>query len=555
MITFDAAHRAVHYPPDRRVRLWVRPSALGVLIALALIPLVFAWAQAAFYGLPTIPPVPVVNDAAPASPHGFPVWLRYGHFLNFLFITFLIRSGLSILADHPRLYFNNDCTPGSEWVRFTPITVPTERIWTAKDDARYVSPLVALPGYRHTVGVARSWHFLNVYGFVITGVCFVTMLFVTEQWRRLMPTSTTVLVQAWNTFVHYANFHFPPEPNGFYGYNALQQLTYFFMVFVMGPLSIGTGVAMSPALVSHLPWYPRVFGGRQAARSLHFLAMLGYVGFIIAHVTLVVLTGFTRNMNHIVMGTDDLSPRGIVLGFAGFGVVGVGWIVAHYVSWHAPRRLQHLQRAITLPLTLRTLDTLLPAQRYRADQISPHFWPNGKLPTREEWKRLHADSFRDYRLPVGGLVRHPVSLSLAELRALGTNEFITMHHCIQGWTGIARWTGVPMSKIVALVQPMPAAKAVAFFSFGDGLYGGTYYDTQRIENLQKRECLLAFAMNGAPLPAVYGAPLRLRVENQLGYKMVKWIERIEFVASEREIGAGEGGKNEDDEYFDLLPNI
>ena len=63
------------------------------------------------------------------------------------------------------------------------------------------------------------------------------------------------------------------------------------------------------------------------------------------------------------------------------------------------------------------------------------------------------------------------------------------------------------------------------------------------------------AMNGEPLPEVYGAPLRLRVENQLGYKMVKWIERIEFVESEKQLGKGEGGKNEDDEYFDLLPNI
>ena len=76
-----------------------------------------------------------------------------------------------------------------------------------------------------------------------------------------------------------------------------------------------------------------------------------------------------------------------------------------------------------------------------------------------------------------------------------------------------------------------------------------------LDNVFKAECLLASHMNGQPLNAVYGAPLRLRVENQLGYKMVKWIERIEFVSSEKLLGAGEGGKNEDDEYFDLLPNI
>jgi methionine sulfoxide reductase catalytic subunit len=105
------------------------------------------------------------------------------------------------------------------------------------------------------------------------------------------------------------------------------------------------------------------------------------------------------------------------------------------------------------------------------------------------------------------------------------------------------------------VRPKPEAKVVAFFSFGEALYGGPYYDTQSLENVRKAECLLAIQMNDQRLPDVYGAPLRLRVENQLGYKMVKWIERIEFIQSEKQLGAGEGGKNEDDEYFDLLPNI
>jgi DMSO/TMAO reductase YedYZ molybdopterin-dependent catalytic subunit len=138
---------------------------------------------------------------------------------------------------------------------------------------------------------------------------------------------------------------------------------------------------------------------------------------------------------------------------------------------------------------------------------------------------------------------------------LGETEHITMHHCIQGWSGIARWGGIPMKALIDLVQPKPEAKVVAFFSFGEALYGGPYYDTQSLENVLKAQCLLASRMNGQRLPQVYGAPLRLRVENQLGYKMVKWIERIEFIDSEKTLGKGEGGKNEDDEYFDLLPNI
>jgi DMSO/TMAO reductase YedYZ molybdopterin-dependent catalytic subunit/thiosulfate reductase cytochrome b subunit len=555
MISFDTAHKAVHYPPDRRFRVWIRPKFVAGVAVLIVLALLFAWGQAAIFGLPYIPPIPQFNETEATGPHGFPLWLRYAHFFNFLFLMMLVRSGLSILMDHPRLYFNDHCTPGTEWIRFTPLRVPNDRLWTAKDDARYISPAFALPGYRHTIGVARSWHFIDVYGFIITGVIFVTLLFTTEQWRRIVPTSGVVLTQAWSTFVHYANFHLPPEPNGFYGYNALQQLAYFSVVLVFGPLSILTGIAMSPALANRFPLYLRLFGGRQAARSFHFLLLLGYLAFLIVHVTLVVLTGFVRNMNHIVLGTDDQRPLGMILGFVGIAVVIVSWVVAHYTSWKFPRVLQHIQKAVSQPLRLATLNRLSPSERYTKEQISPYLWPNGKRPERGDWKLLAADSFREYKLKVGGLVERPVELSLSELAALGKAEHITMHHCIQGWTGIAQWGGLPMKALIELVKPIASAKTVAFFSFGEGLYGGVYYNTQSLENVLKAECMLAYEMNGAPLGEEYGAPLRLRVENQLGYKMVKWIERIEFIESEKQVGEGEGGTNEDDEYFDLLPNI
>src|SRR5207237_3155184 len=105
-----------------------------------------------------------------------------------------------------------------------------------------------------------------------------------------------------------------------------------------------------------------------------------------------------------------------------------------------------------------------------------------------------------------------------------------------------------LKALIALLPPKPEARVVAFLSFGEALYGGHYYDTQSLQNVLKPQCLLASRMNGRLLPQVYGAPLRLRVENQLGYKMVKWIERIEFIESEKTLGKGEGGKNEDDEY-------
>jgi DMSO/TMAO reductase YedYZ molybdopterin-dependent catalytic subunit len=236
--------------------------------------------------------------------------------------------------------------------------------------------------------------------------------------------------------------------------------------------------------------------------------MLSFFAFIVVHVTLIEMTGFARNMNHIVLGTNDQGNRGITLGFVGIAVVILSWVAAHYISWNQPRRLQHALKLVTYPMQLLT-----------------------------------------------GLVDNPVELSLADIEKLGEVEHITMHHCIQGWSGIAKWGGVPMKAIIELVHPKPEAKVVAFFSFGEALYGGAYYDTQSIENVLKPQCLLASQMNGQRLPEVYGAPLRLRVENQLGYKMVKWIERIEFIESEKQLGEGEFGKNEDDEYFDLLPNI
>lgn len=487
MISFDTAHAAVHHPPDRRFRVWISPSFLVFAALLFLLPLLAAWVQFLVLGLPFIPPIPQVYPNNFAGPHGFPLWVRYCHFFNFVFVMMLIRSGISILYDHPRLYFNNDCTPGSEWIRFTPIKVPTDRVWTAKDDARYITPILATPGYRHTVGVGRSWHFLNVYGFILTGLLFVVMLFDTEQWRRLVPQSTLVLHQAWSTWVHYATFHLPPEFNGFYGYNALQQLAYFSVVFLFGPMAILTGIAMSPAVVNRFSWYARLFGGRQSARSLHFLTMLSFFAFIVVHVTLIIMTGFARNMNHIVLGTDDANHLGMILGFVGIGVVILTWVVAHYVSWFYPRFLQRAQKSITYPLELMTINRLPPSEHYTEKDISPHFWPNGKMPEREDWKQMSQDGFASYKLKVSGLVENPVELSLADIARLGMAEDITMHHCIQGWTGIAKWGGLPMKTLVDLVKPKPNAKVVAFFSFGGSLYGDMYYETQSLENVLKAE--------------------------------------------------------------------
>ncbi|TSA79511.1 molybdopterin-dependent oxidoreductase [Deinococcus detaillensis] len=541
----------VHFPVDRRPGLWIRPTLLIGLTMLVALPIIIAWIQYGFFGLPAVAnPV----RAFPGS-SGFPLWLRTAHYISFVLMLLLIRSGLSILADHPRLYRHQDCTPNSEWIRFTPLAVPTDRIWTAKDDARYISPLWSLPGYRHTVGVARHWHFLSVLFWVLTGVIYVALLFAQGHWARLVPTYWGILPDAWRIFVHYATFHLPPEPDGFYAYQALQQLAYFAVVFVMAPLSILSGLAMSPALDGRFAWYPRLFDGRQGARSLHFLLMVGFSVFLMIHVALVLTTGVVRNMNHIVMGTDTGGPAGWMLGTVGIIVALALLFAAYWVSWHHPRALQLAAHRSVGTLTLRTLDPLTPKSEFSTADISPHFWSNGKLPTSQEWQTLLSEDFEGFKLRVSGLVNHPVELSLGEIMALGQHHQITLHHCIQGWSGVAEWGGLPMSALIDLVQPQPEARVVVFHSFGEGLYGGEYYETLSMKDARHPQCLLAYEMNGEQLGANHGAPLRLRAENQLGYKMIKWISSVEFVASEKEVGQGFGGANEDHEYFDLVPNI
>jgi sulfoxide reductase catalytic subunit YedY len=156
---------------------------------------------------------------------------------------------------------------------------------------------------------------------------------------------------------------------------------------------------------------------------------------------------------------------------------------------------------------------------------------------------------------VYGLVENPVALSLDTLRVMGKKTQITLHHCIQGWSGIAAWGGLPLAELVKLVRPTPRAKAVVFYSFGEGAEGGQFYDSLSIENAMHLQTLLAYEMNDEPLTHLHGAPLRWRVENQLGFKMVKWVQAIACVESVTLINQGEGGYNEDMEYFGALADM
>src|SRR6185436_15151091 len=133
------------------------------------------------------------------------------------------------------------------------------------------------------------------------GVIYLLALATSDQWQRLVPTSWAVLPQAWDAAMAYLRLDIPGAGNP---YNALQQLTYFGLVFVLTPLQISTGLAMSPALAGRFPWFPRLFGGRQAARSLHFLGLVAFVAFTVHHVALVIAHGLVGGLAAIVLGIE-----------------------------------------------------------------------------------------------------------------------------------------------------------------------------------------------------------------------------------------------------------
>ena len=193
------------------------------------------------------------------------------------------------------------------------------------------------------------------------------------------------------------------------------------------------------------------------------------------------------------------------------------------------------------------------AREYPESAISPDFRANGTTnPDSEAYQQHLAEGFSNWRLEIGGLVERPMSLSLLQLIQAPGRTQITRHDCVEGWSSIGKWTGARLGPLLAQARLKREARYIAFFCADtleltlDGT--GDYYETIDLVDAFHPQTILAYGMNDGPLPVAHGAPVRLRVERQLGYKMAKYVMRIEAVSSFAQLGRGKGGYWEDRGY-------
>lgn len=188
------------------------------------------------------------------------------------------------------------------------------------------------------------------------------------------------------------------------------------------------------------------------------------------------------------------------------------------------------------------------AREFTEAEMSPVFRVNGNRTSNDPIWRAHlASGFATWALKVDGLVERPLTLPLAVLKALPQREQITRHDCVEGWSAIGKWQGPQLARILELAGLKPAARFIVFHC-ADRFGEVPYYESIDLVDAFHPQTILAWRMNGMPLPEAHGAPLRLRVERQLGYKHAKFVMRIEARASLAGLFGGRGGYWEDRGY-------
>jgi len=285
------------------------------------------------------------------------------------------------------------------------------------------------------------------------------------------------------------------------------------------------------------------------ARSIHGFIRLYFVMFIGVHVSLVFITGMRQNLNQISVDNNTSSWQGAIIAFIVIALLAAFWL------WASPFTLKHarlVQR--TGKFMVGWVKGLLEywdpqTKKCTEKDISPFLWPNGLLPESAEYKDLADGGYQAYKLRVDGVVETPQEFSLVQVKAMAKQEQSTAHYCIQDWSGIAKWAGVPMRHVLELVKPTAVARYAVFCLFGESGDSGMYHDAHKMQTMKHELTILAYEMKDQELSPMHGAPLRLRCENELGFKQIKWIRAIECVDDFSRIGSGEGGHNEDHEFY------
>jgi thiosulfate reductase cytochrome b subunit len=224
-----------------------------------------------------------------------PVWVRLAHWLNVTAVVVLIMSGLNILLAHPHLYWGVRSTFADPW-----ISIPTIPNWLLIPQGRNLAD-------------ARNYHFLFAWIFVLNGLAYLLLGLVTRRFgRRLWPTGAD-LKGIGPSVVEHARFHFPTDDHA-RTYNVIQKLTYLAMILVVLPMMLITGLSMSPGFNAIGGILLDLMGGRQSARTLHFISAGLIVGFIVIHVGLVIWTGLFNNMRSMITGWFVIEPPGSTAG-------------------------------------------------------------------------------------------------------------------------------------------------------------------------------------------------------------------------------------------------
>ena len=296
--TARSGARTLGSPGRWRPLVWVIPL---VVIGAAVAVLVLRWLMAQPSLQDFVHTYPGTSELPADAPVGFPLWLAIQHFLNGMFLLFVVLSGWSI-----RRARTSGHRPHEFWIRDNGGLIRT-----------------ANPPVRVTL---TSWWHLTVNAlWTANGVVFLVLLFTTGQWMRIVPTRWDLIPNAISAALQYGSLEWPVA-NGWVNYNALQLLTYFVTVFVAGPLAVLTGIRLAPGLSVRWRKLDHVFT-LKAARNLHVVVMVWFIAFTVVHVALVLLTGPLRNLNHLYGLRDDTSWVGFGVFVASLIVIAAAWVL------------------------------------------------------------------------------------------------------------------------------------------------------------------------------------------------------------------------------------